>query len=65
VLGALQVEDQQRLIARTMRALRGLQKQLLNVPGPAALGSGACFKATIEVRGRAGAQQLTDCLRTC
>jgi hypothetical protein len=50
-LGALQMEDQQRLIARTSRALRAMHVQLLRAPGPQALAGGACFKATIEVGG--------------
>ncbi|KIZ03639.1 putative Transcription elongation factor SPT4 [Monoraphidium neglectum] len=49
-LGALQMEDQQRLIARTSRALRAMHVQLLRAPGPQALAGGACFKATIEAQ---------------
>ena len=54
-LGALQMEDHQRPLARTSRALRALGAQLLKSPGPQALAGGGCFKAAIEVRaGRRG-----------
>lgn len=49
-LGALQMEDLQRPVARTSRALRALCAQLQKAPGPQALAGGSCFKATIEVR---------------